>query len=229
MPVLRDFPLKLERDEILRRQGFGSRAGTRPQIHEITAELLDMVESDTLIGPVASYEMYAITGMDADRVSLEGGGAVNGSLIPTHFPEAGELVALVCTIGPALEDRVTEYSRSGETLRGMLLDGIGSAAVDMLALESCRRIAGMAAESGHQTSSPVNPGMPGLPITEQGPILELAHADDIGVSLTSSGIMVPRKSTSLIIGIGPQMETWTQDDVCARCNLRETCPYKVHG
>jgi len=39
--------------------------------------------------------------------------------------------------------------------------------------------------------------------------------------------MVPRKSTSLIIAIGPEMKKWTQAEICARCSLRETCPYSV--
>jgi len=47
------------------------------------------------------------------------------------------------------------------------------------------------------------------------------------VSLTSSGIMVPRKSASMVMGIGPKMTRWTEAEVCARCNLRETCHYKV--
>jgi len=109
----------------------------------------------------------------------------------------------------------------------MLLDGIGSAAVDILAQESCHLIAHKAAELGLQAGSPVNPGMPGLPITEQQNILDLAHADKIDVSLTSSGIMVPRKSTSVVIAIGNNMDTWTQEEVCARCNLRETCLYTM--
>ncbi|MCK4863676.1 MAG: hypothetical protein KAS25_05225, partial [Dehalococcoidales bacterium] len=111
--------------------------------------------------------------------------------------------------------------------RAMLLDGIGSAAVDILVQEACRFFSGEASKRGLQASSPVNPGMPGLPITEQQNLLELAHAGDIGVSLTSSGVMVPRKSTSMIIATGPVMKTWTQAEICARCNLRETCPYTV--
>ena len=56
--------------------------------------------------------------------------------------------------------------------------------------------------------------------------MELAGGAKIGVSLTKSGILVPRKSVSMVIGIGPKMTRWTQAEVCARCSLRETCPYK---
>ena len=147
--------------------------------------------------------------------------------LPSTIPEAQELATTVCTIGPGLEKQVTKYSRGGETLRAMLLDGIGSAAVDILVQESCRFFAVEVSKRGSQASSPVNPGMPGLPITEQRNLLELAHAGDIGVSLTSSGIMAPRKSTSMIIAMGPEMKTWAQAEICARCNLRETGPYTV--
>ncbi|MCK4863678.1 MAG: hypothetical protein KAS25_05235 [Dehalococcoidales bacterium] len=148
-------------------------------------------------------------------------------VIPSTFPEAQELATTVCTIGPGLEKQVTKYSQGGETLRAMLLDGTGSTAVDILVQEACRFISREALTRDSQASSPVNPGMPGLPITEQWNLLELAHAGDIGVSLTSSGIMVPRKSTSMIIAAGPEMKPWTQAEICARCNLRETCPYTV--
>ncbi|MCK4274839.1 MAG: hypothetical protein KAW90_08080, partial [Dehalococcoidales bacterium] len=199
----------------------------RPEIKNIVLELLESADSAHLLEPTTAYEIYPVTGMDPDKVLLEGDAVVSGSLIPSTFPEAKELAAIVCTIGPGLEKQVTEYSQGGETLRAMLLDGIGSAAVDTLVIEVCHCIANEASSRGLQAGSPVNPGMPGLTITEQGNLLGLARAGDIGVNLTSSGIMVPRKSTSLILALGPKMETWTQADVCARCNLRDTCPYTV--
>ncbi len=227
MPVVRDIPLNLKPGEVLRREGFRGHSEVRPQIKSQITELLASLENAHLLEPVFAYEIYPIARMATDQVSLEGNKAVQGSLLPSIFPEAKELAVMVCTIGPGLEKQVTEYSKSGETFRGMLLDGIGSAAVDMLTQEACRFMADKASSRGYQTSSPINPGMPGLPITEQWNLLELANASEIGVSLTSSGIMVPRKSTSMVIGMGPQMKRWTQAEVCARCNLRETCPYRI--
>jgi len=227
MPVISDIRLNLKKNEVLRREGFRGYSRVRPEIKNLVLELLERVDSAQLLEPTTAYEIYPVTGMDPDRVLLKGDAAVSGPLIPSTFPEAQELAATVCTIGPGLEKQVTEYSRGGETLRAMLLDGIGSAAVDTLAQEACRFISREASTRGLQGSSPVNPGMPGLPIMEQWNLLKLAHADNIGVSLTSSGIMVPRKSTSMIIAIGQQMKTWTQAEICARCNLRETCPYTV--
>ena len=107
------------------------------------------------------------------------------------------------------------------------LDGIGTAAVDRLIPEALKFIAAEVAARGYEISSPVNPGMPGFSMTEQWNLLELAPAKEIGVSLSSSGVLVPRKSASMVIGIGPKMTRWTQAEVCGRCSLRESCPYKA--
>ena len=69
--------------------------------------------------------------------------------------------------------------------------------------------------------------MPGFPLTEQWNLLGLVNTDEIGVSLTASGVMVPRKSVSMVMGIGPKMTRWTEAEGCARCSLRKTCHYKV--
>lgn len=229
MPVTREMDLSLTQDKVLRREGFKEYARIRPEIKDQISQLLEAANNSGLLQPATAYEMHKVVSMEPERVLLASGASINGTLLPSTFSQAYALAVMVCTIGPGLENRVTEYSKSGETLRAMLLDGIGSAAVDILAQEACRFIGGKAAENGQQASSPVNPGMPGLPITEQRNVLDLARADEIGVDLTSSGIMVPRKSTSQIIAIGPNMHTWTQEEVCARCNLRETCLYRTPG
>ena len=213
----------------MRRHGFRGHPKIRPEIKNLILDLLATVKDAHLLEPAVAYEYYQVTGMSSGQMSLEDDKAIHGSLLPKVFPGAKELAVLVCTIGSKLEKQATDYSKSGEALRGMILDGIGSTAVDMLIPEACRLIATEASSHGHQASSPVNPGWPGLPLTEQWNLFELVNAQEIGVSLTSSGIMVPRKSVSMVIGIGPQMTTWTQADVCARCSLRKTCPYRIQA
>jgi hypothetical protein len=228
MPVIRDIPLNLKTSEVLRREGFRGYSNARPEIKNLTTELLASLEATHLLEPAVAYEIYPITEITAEQVLLEGNLVVYGSLIPSTFLEIRELAVAVCTIGHRLERQVTAYNNGGKTLQGVLLDGIGSAAVDSLTQEVCKFIADEVLSRGYQASSPVNPGMPGLPLTEQWRLLKMVPAKEIGVSLTSSGIMVPRKSTSMVIGIGPVMKTWTQAEVCARCNLRETCPYTIY-
>ncbi len=227
MPAVRDIPLSLNIKEVLRRQGLGGKAKVRPEIKSLIQELLADLESQQLLEPAAAYERYTVTGMSGGWIALEDGKAVHGPALPALFPEARELAIAVCTIGPRLEKQASDYTKNGQALRGMLLDGIGSAAVDKLVPEVIKLIAAGVAPLGYELSSPLNPGMPGFAMTEQWNIMELASGDRIGVSLTPSGILIPRKSVSMVIGIGPRMTRWTQAEVCARCNLSESCPYKV--
>jgi hypothetical protein len=227
MPVIRDIPLSLKTGAILRRQGIGGRAKLRPEIKGMIQELLAGLENEHLLEPAASYEYYRVSGMNSSQISMEGGKSVNGPALPAILPESRELVVLIGTIGPKLEKRASGYTQKGEALRGMLLDGIGSAAVDTLVAKVIKIISAEASRRGYEVSSPVNPGMPGFPMSEQWNLVELAKAHEIGVSLTQSGILVPRKSTSMVIGVGPRMTRWTQAEVCARCSLNKTCPYKI--
>jgi len=227
MPVMHDIPLRLKTTEVLRREGFGKHSKIRPGIKSLIFELLTRVKKDPLLEPAIAYEILPIAEKGQGQLSLEGNIVVHGPLLPSLLPEAKELAAVVCTIGTQLEKQVTKYFDRNKPLEGLLLDGIGSAAVDSLIKEVCKFLTAKALSKGYHASSPISPGMPGLPITEQWQLMKMVPAREIGVSLTSSGVMVPRKSASMVIGIGPQMRTWSRAEVCMRCSLKRTCPYRI--
>lgn len=229
MPVVSNIPINLEIMAVLRREGFGKQTEVRPEIKNIVLELLNYVEEAHLLEPSMAYEIYSASEMGNRQIFQAN--STHSAETPFHsfVAEAEEFAVVVCTIGSSLEQQVTNYSKQKESLRAMLLDGIGSAAIDILTQEACQIIANEVSSQDFQVSSPINPGMPILPITKQRELLAMVPSQEIGVSLTSSGIMVPRKSTSMVVGIGPQMETWALEEVCAHCNLKETCPYRIRA
>ena len=229
MPIMRDIPLRLKISEVLRREGIKEYSKLKPEIKDLIRELLATVNDARLLEPAIAYEIHSITEMRHDQLYLQGNAALYSPLLPSLLQEAEELAIVVCTIGPRLEQEVKDYFDKDEPLRGLLLDGIGSAAIDALTQEICRFMMYEASSRGYQASSPLGPGMPGFPITEQGQILNLVPAREIGVSLTPTGIMVPQKSASMVIGIGTRMTTWTQAEICGRCSLRKTCPYRIQA
>jgi len=228
MPIISDIPLNLKLNHILRRQGI-RRHSSRPEMVAITQELLTSVEELHLLEPVVAHQTYSVSEVSYDRLSLDNGTVIGGMLLPLLLSKSKELAVVVCTIGPGVEDKVTGYLEKNEPLRGLLLDGIGTAAIDTLTVEACKSTRQKAISSGYQASSPLSPGMPGFALSEQWTLLQLASAEQIGVSLTSSGVMIPRKSTSVVIGIGSDMPTWAPDEVCASCCLKEICPYRIQG
>lgn len=227
MSIIRDIPLSLKTREVMRQVGIRGHSKIRPEVKSLILELIAGAKNAPLFEPAVIYEIYPITEVSGRQLSLKGEGVVRGPLYASLLPEAKELAAVVCTIGPKLEKQVANYFNQDEPLRGVLLDGIGSAAVDSLIEEVYKFMTAEALSRGYQASSPISPGMPGLPITEQWQLLKMVPAQEIGVSLTSSGVMVPRKSASMVIGIGPQMRIWTRDEVCTHCSLRKTCPYRI--
>jgi hypothetical protein len=219
MPVIHNIPLSLNTGEVLRWQGFRKQSGIRPEIKSIIVELLAKTQEDGLLKPAVAYEIYPSNGKPAAPPAFS-------HLLP---PEAREFAVVIGTIGPGLEKRAADYNRRGETLLAVLLDGIGSAAVDSLTHEACSIIEAEASTRGYRIACPVSPGAGSFPITEQRNLFKMVHSEEIGVRLTSSEMMVPVKSISMVIGMGPEMKKYTRAGVCAVCNLGKTCRYRMNS
>ena len=107
MPVILNIPLNLKTGEVLRREGFKEFSKIRPRIKSLILVLLASTKSAHLLEPALAYEIYSITEMSREKVSLKGDAVVHGSLLPSLLPGARELAVAVCTIGPRLEKQVT--------------------------------------------------------------------------------------------------------------------------
>jgi hypothetical protein len=225
--IVNDIHLNLEIGQVLPREGIRRQSSVRPEIISLIDELLVLVTNEHLLEPVCAYEIYPISGIDRDQVSLAGDVALHSSLLTSALSDAEELAVAVCTIGPKLEKQVTGYLDGNEPLRGLLLDGIGSAAVDSLAHETCKLIQDEALSRSYQASSPYSPGHAGFPITEQWPLFQLVPTGEIGVSLAASALMVPRKSVSMVIALGEQVSVRKRGEACTLCNLSKTCHYRI--
>ncbi|HEY33371.1 MAG TPA: hypothetical protein G4O10_09760 [Dehalococcoidia bacterium] len=224
--VVRDIHLNLDKRQILRREGIRQQSSVRPEIMALIDELLVNIDDEHLLEPAWAYEISPISRLDQDQLSLAEDVVLHGPVLTSALSDAEELAVVVGTIGPRLEKQVTDYLGGREPLRGLLLDGIGSAAVDSLAQEACKLIQDEASLRGYQASSPFGPGTTGFPITEQWQLFKLVPAAEIGVRLAASGLMVPRKSVSMVIGLGEQVTARERGEACARCNLSKTCLYR---
>jgi cobalamin-dependent methionine synthase I len=227
MPVIKDISLTLDPETVLRRGGFQRQPQPQPKIADLLNELLAIVIEEKLLQPAISYEILRIVEVKQNGLYLENEESLAGHMLSSLLGSAAELAVIVCTIGSRLEEKASVFFAQKDPLQSMLLDGIGSAAVDALSQTACQLVQHLSLSLGYQASSHISPGMQDFPIEEQAKVVRLSHGEQIGVQLTSVGIMVPRKSVSMIIGLGKHMPSWTQSDVCARCNLNETCPYKV--
>jgi hypothetical protein len=176
------------------------------------AEALDSAlgESKSLIEPKVVYVTAA--GSDLPRSDI--------------FKGLEKVVFCVCTIGPALEERVTALSKAGDMLAAVVLDAIGSAAAEATARYANGRIEEAADAIGLKTSCRASPGYGDWDVSEQKNLFELVPAGMIGVTLTESSMMVPRKSISFAVHMAEEPVRLRSEGSCRNCDM-EICPYRI--
>jgi hypothetical protein len=224
MPVLHKVSIELDEQAILRRQEINESSRIRAPLNSITQDLLKRKEE--WLEPVLAYEFYSIEEVLTDCINLKSGQTLQISHAATLLKQAAEIAVTVCTIGSRLEESVDQYFKSGQLVKGFLLDGLGSAAVDSLAHEACSLINLVAVSRGLSSSSPYSPGMYGWSIESLPTLLRLVPGDQIGVKLLSRGMISPRKSIAMVVGIGKDMHQRSPEETCRLCNLRNTCRHR---
>ncbi|MDE3108733.1 MAG: hypothetical protein KGL02_02225 [Acidobacteriota bacterium] len=156
---------------------------------------------------------------------MGGGIRISSPKLNHHLPGARFVATGVCTIGCALERQVSERFASGDRLPAVMLDEIGTVALFRVSDRLENEIQVEAARLGLEAGGVLNPGEDGLEISQQRPIVELANGPSIGIS-SSAAMLVPRKSISMLIGIGARMPKWTRGQRCAVCAARDRCPHR---
>jgi hypothetical protein len=221
--IITDFQPSLKAVHVLRGQGIDRPEHVSPGIVKVAEDVLD--EAHALLAPAAMYTVLGVDEFRPDRVTLAGGAVFEGALVARALAGASQVALAVCTIGPALEKRMEELFAAGDSLQAIALDGAGTAAVGQVSQMVVSRVRSEASERGLQRGMRASPGQEGWPIWQQRVLFGLVAAGEIGVRLTDSCLMMPQKSVSFVIGMGPEMRP---DAVtCDFCSKRERCRWRV--
>ena len=202
--VLDGLPVAIDRDEVLRFQGYKKDVDVpSAQVLAIFEEALALGRS--LLTPRVVYRAIAVTGGGADRIDAGGE--------RLHIPQIARLCgpieavgAGICTVGEAIEGRVRQLFDAREFPLAVMLDSVGSAAAESLA-------------------NRISPGYAGWDTAEQAALFRLCPGDPIGVRLNEACFMTPGKSISWLVGIGPDARVDHYFTQCRRCWMRD-CAYR---
>jgi len=126
------------------------------------------------------------------------------------FKDAEKVAICICTIGPELEREINKLMEKNEMTRALILDALGSEAAEEVAIQSDRILAEKAREMNLCPSKRFSPGYGKWDIKEQRFIFRKLPAADIGVRLTESCMMVPRKSVSFRINVYKEQKLSTR-------------------
>jgi len=184
-------------------------------------ELVKLFErAQPLIEPKAVYTTTHVSGFEDDLVHLEDGHVFKGVILADMLDSGQEVIPYVVTIGAKLE---SEISNEKNILRSYLLDKIGNYALHN-ALTFLKSLAYERLGSPHGALSEFSPGTGTgelFGIEQQKPMFEVLDPTAIGVHLTPSLMMVPRKSESGVLAVTP--EEYVACAYCPRkCESRST-------
>jgi hypothetical protein len=222
LQVLADLPLAIDPDEVLRFQGYKKgRDLPGADVRALFDEAL--AEGRRLMAPRAVARWRRVTRRGADRLEVDNE--------PLAIPRIGALwgpvervAAAVCTIGEALERRVSALWEARELPLASMLDSVGSGAVESLAEYVNDLLCGQGLP-GLRVTNRISPGYADWDVAEQRALFRLCAGEAIGVALNEACVMTPGKSISLLVGAGPQARVDHYFSQCARCWMRQ-CAYR---
>ena len=208
-------------EAVLRAQGAALETLARRSPPALRATQRAVDHGAGLLQPVVVSGRWQVACFAQDRLSLCGGGFVAGPLIGRLLSRAEHIAVAICTIGPKLEETASAAFLR-DAAYATALDAFGSCAVQNLAQQTCSRLSQEAGERRLQSSIPLSPGLEGWPVMEgQRQLFDLMAETGAGVFLNSSGQMSPRKSMTLLLGFGNNMQEG--DSICDYCGSRKNC------
>jgi hypothetical protein len=164
---------------------------------------------------------------------LEGALFLPGASIVRHLSGCGEAFLLAATLGADV-DALLRRTALTDILAGVFMDACATALVEQVMdgaeAEIQRNRAGEGKEKIYFTSR-FSPGYGDLPLAAQPVVVRLLDAPRrIGLSVTATNILVPRKSVTAVFGAGtkprPVCRGAGAASRCLVCPMREECPYK---
>jgi hypothetical protein len=223
MTIMTDFEFSLQAEDVLEGQGIAPERA-KPALFAGAEEVIE--ETLSLIKPGGIYDVVPVRDFHHKTIELDGDVSFEGPLAARALAGAEEVALAICTIGPRLEERMKELFTS-DPVRAMALDGAGIAALHQVSNAVIARIREEGEKRELGTGMRAQPGQEGWPIQQQRILFNLLPADKIGVQLSESYLMLPHKSVSFVIGIGPDMRP---DAVaCDFCSKRERCQWRIKG
>lgn len=219
-----DITFDFTADMVLRGQGADPAVvrGRRPVLVELAEKAI--LDGAGLVIPAIVHDMFSVTGIKGQRILLSEKHELAGELIIEQLSQSDSISLAIATIGSALEEKIEQVGREGDMALSLALDGLANAAVDMLSFWYCQQTEQLAQEAGLFTTIAFSPGMLGWSVEQGQPqIFSALQPDPDLVKLLPSGMMIPRKSTSLAIGVGQKIQAGGKP--CKYCSMNSVCRY----
>lgn len=214
---------KLDRGEAFRYMGF--KGG---EIKENILKITEECEQELLkaIAPRYVYRVFEIEKTD-EGVLLKNTSAIfKGKDIAAHLEGCNRCVLMCVTLSADTDGLIRRYEADSME-KAVIADSLASAAVEQACNLAEKEI--QEAIGAYNYTWRFSPGYGDFPLDIQKEFLDIIDATKrIGVNITDSLILVPRKSVTAVMGIS-ENEISKGRRGCGCCNIKDRCEYRKRG
>ena len=160
----------------------------------------------------------------------------DGQDVPALLKDCSQVILMAVTLGSETE-RLLRTAQARSMGEAVILDAAAGAAVENVCDNLCRDLE--AQFSPRFLTDRFSPGYGDFPFSQQraffdllditrriGDLLDITRR--IGVSLTESGLMLPQKSVTALMGLADTPQEHRHRG-CASCRLFATCSFRKEG
>ncbi len=150
---------------------------------------------------------------------------LEGDSITRHLANCEKVICIAVTVGEEIENEVTRKFSAGKYVESVLLDAAATAAVEQAADSLEKAIYPQFAKDGFKMKTRFSPGYGDWALTNQKNFFGITGANEIGMSLSSALMLMPRKSITAIIGLEKNKSDvlTSSDSKCIMCD-KLNCP-----
>ena len=149
--------------------------------------------------PAALVRTFPLTEHPGGGLQVVGGGLVLSSSDLIQLLRHSQKVSfLIATLGPDLDQLISDHLSQGEYTAAAIADAIGSDAAEQAMNQINGHLHGEARCEGLHLTQRFSPGYGNVPLELQSDWVALLQAEQIGVTVTSRHLLVPRKSITAI-------------------------------
>ena len=182
-------------------------------------------EAKSLVRPKTVSIKKTIIDIKPAYIELENRVKLSSNSLSAYTKGASDLEIFLATLGERLENTATDRLNNNRVLEGYLLDRIGSFAVESLAESFEDNLRDAYETKGLSVSMRFSPGYCDWPIEEQFILAKILDFSKAGVHLTGSCMMLPKKSISSVVGVGPKGLFSGKISQCGICD-KSDCYYR---
>ena len=226
--ISREVDIKIDTKNVCNYLGYSADSEPPARISSLIEEYAE--EAYHLIVPSYSYVIRDSERVQGSHVFVQGSGNLPSQLIVFEseviarlLRQCRKVAVLLVTIGNHLEETASRLAEDGLILQASVLDAIGSDAVEKVADFVQDMIRETARAEGFVISRRFSPGYCDWDISQQRGIFRAVNGDLAGVYLTDQCLMIPRKSISGIVGIGPSRGNVENYNPCKTCDKDDCC------